>query len=259
MIRRFYILLAAAVMAAISAGAQSLATQADSAYNSGDFAKAQELYEQAATIDGVSPQLYYNMGNTAYRQGHLGQAVLYYERALKLDPSMSDARANLAFVNTKIIDKPEDDSSFLGNLHQSISSFMSPNAWAWTAFTLFLLVLGCVALYIFSAGIAWRKAGFFGGFVIMLSFIYALVIAAQTSSAPYSMDRAVIIVPTSNLSTSPGSSAAAAKIIPVHEGTAVEITDSTSIPGQHGMETWYDVKINNSTRAWVKSNDVEKI
>lgn len=246
-------------MAAISAGAQSLATQADSAYNSGDFAKAQALYQQAASVDGVSPQLYYDMGNTAYRLGNLGQAVINYERALKLDPSMSDARANLDFVNTKILDKPEDDSSFLGNLHQSITSAMSPNAWAWTAFALFILVLGCVALYIFSANIAWRKAGFFGGFSLLVLFTYATVISAQTSSAPFRMDRAVIIVPTSNLSTSPGSSAAAAKIIPVHEGTAVEITDSTSIPGQSGMETWYDVKINNSTRAWVKAADVEKI
>lgn len=259
MIRRIYILIAAAMMAALSASAQSLAAQADSAYNSGDFAKARELYSQAASIDGVSPQLYYNMGNAEYRLGRLGQSVLCYERALKLDPSMDDARANLAFVNTKILDKPEDDSSFLGNLHQSIMAGMSPNAWAWTAFTLFILILGCVALYIFSAGIAWRKAGFFGGFILLLAFAYATVIAAQTSSAPYRSDRAVIIVPTSNLSTSPGSSATAAKIIPVHEGTAVEIVDSTSIPGQRGMETWYDVKINNSTRAWVKSADVEKI
>lgn len=246
-------------MAAISASAQSLAAQADSAYNSGDFAKAQELYQQAADADGVSPQLYYNMGNTAYRLGSLGQAVLNYERALKLDPSMTDARANLDFVNTKILDKPEDDSSFLGNLHQSIKALMSPNAWAWTAFALFILVLGCVAMYIFSANIAWRKTGFFGGFALMALFVYATVISAQTSSAPFSMHRAVIMVPTANLSTSPGTSSAAAKIIPVHEGTAVEITDSTAIPGQSGMETWYDVKINNTTRAWAKATDVEKI
>lgn len=240
----------------MAAGAQSLAVQADSAYNKGEFQLAEELYIQAATNQGVSPQLYYNLGNTHYRLGHLGKAVVYYERALQLDPSMADARSNLDFVNTQILDKPEDDSTFLGNLHRSISSWLSPNGWAWLAFALFAAMLLCAALYIFATAVLARKTGFFGGFILLIAFVYSLVIAAQTSAAPYSHVRAVVIQPTANLSTTPGATADGTKIIPVHEGTVLEIVDSMAVPGS---PMWYDVKINNATRAWVSSADVEKI
>lgn len=248
------------MLAAASIAASPLTERADSAYASEDFVNAVRLYHQAMVNEGVSPQLYYNLGNSYYRIGKLGRAVINYERALALDPSMSDARANLDFVNTKILDKPEDDSTFLGNVHHGLKSVMSPDAWAWTAFGLFMLMLGCVALYIFSGNVPMRKLGFFGGFVVLIIFIYAFVAAAQTASAPFSHNRAVVVVPTTNMSTSPGSNTGKnAKIVPIHEGTVVEIIDSIAIPGETVSPLWYDVKINNSTRAWVRSTDVEKI
>ncbi len=251
----------AIVMASLSAKADSLAQQADSAYNHEDFAQAVRLYHQAMTEEGISPELYYNLGNSYYRIGKLGQAVIYYERALKLDPSFADARTNLQFVNTKIIDKPEDDSTFLDNLHRSISNIIDPNAWAWTAFCLFVLLLVCIGLYAFSPSVNIRKLGFFGGFVVLLVFIYSLVIAAQTANAAQDHKYAVIIVPTSNMGTAPGTARTDknSKIIPIHEGTVVEIVDSLVLPGEASSPLWYDVKINNSTRAWVRSADVEKI
>ena len=91
--------------------------QADSAYNKKNFQDALYYYQAAAEKDGVSSDLYYNMGNTYYRLGDLGHAVLNYRRALALDPSNEEARLNLEFVRTKITDKPEDDSTFLRNVH----------------------------------------------------------------------------------------------------------------------------------------------
>lgn len=237
----------------------TLAQQADSAYNNNDYYAAVGLYHQAMNKEGTSAQLYYNLANSYYRIGKLGKSVLYYNRALAVDPSMDDARANLEFVNKQIIDKPDDDSTFLGSVHRGIMRVMSPDAWAWTAFGLFVLMLAAAALYIFSGRIALRKLGFFGGFVLIVLFIYAVVIAAQSSSLPYDHSRAVVITPTSNFSTSPGNSEEGSKIIPVHEGTVVEIVDSITLPDQSASPLWYEVKINSSTRVWARSNDLEKI
>ncbi len=258
--KKILAIILASFVGSVAMNAMSLAAQADSAYNHEDFVQAVRLYHQAITADGVSPELYYNLGNAYYRIGKMGRAVIYYERALKLDPSFQDARTNLEFVKTKIIDKPEDDSTFLGNVHQGIAAWMSPDAWAWTAFCLFMLVLGCIALYIFSANVNVRKLGFFGGGIAVIIFFYTLIIATQTAQAPYRHNTAVIIVPTANMSTQPGSHTGKNnKIIPVHEGTVVEIVDSMAIPGESSSPMWYDVKINNATRAWVRSADVEKI
>lgn len=254
-----FILAFAAIITAICCQASALTQQADTAYAHQDYAAAVQLYHKAIASDGISPEVYYNLGNAYYRLGKPGRAVLYYSRALQLDPSMQDARDNLAFVNTRILDKPEDDSTFLGNLHSGILAKMSPDAWAWTAFILFAAVLGCTAIYIFSSNVPMRKFGFFGGFVITALFIYSLTAAAQTAAAPFDRSKAVIVVPTANLSTAPGASSGKdAKIIPLHEGTVVEITDSTTVPGD-ASPLWYDVKINNSTRAWARATDLERI
>ena len=107
--------------APIAATAASPAQQADSAYNKEDYRGAISLYKQAIDSDGVSADIYYNLGNAYFRNGQPGMAVVSYERALKLEPSHTDARHNLAFVRSRIQDLPEDDSSFLVNLHHGIS------------------------------------------------------------------------------------------------------------------------------------------
>lgn len=257
--RRIFLAVFVFFICVYASHAQSLAIQADSAYNHQDYNTAVRLYHQAINNEGVSPQLYYNLGNAYYRVGKLGRSVLFYRRALKLDPSFSEARDNLAFVNTQILDKPEDDSSFLGNLHRSILEKISPNAWAWTAFALFAVTLLMAALYVFAGNIAFRKLGFFGGFIFLALFIYALTIAHQSSSGAYNTSFAVIITPTSNLSTSPGGQNENSKIIPLHEGTVVEITDSIVLPSETSSPLWYNVKINNSTSAWARSADLERI
>ena len=64
-----------------------LITQADSAYNADDFRQAADMYLNVIQQEGPSAKLYYNLGNTYYRLGEMGNAVIAYERALRLDPS----------------------------------------------------------------------------------------------------------------------------------------------------------------------------
>lgn len=251
---------AALAMGIASASAATLAQQADSAYMAEDYARAADLYSRSIAEEGPAADTWYNLGNAHWRQGHAGQAIIGYERALRIDPSHADARTNLDFVRTKIQDLPEDDSAFLSNLHDSITAWMSPDAWAWTAFALFLAVAGMAALYIFAPGVIARKTGFFGGIVLLFLCIYAIVVASRTASAVDRHDHAVVTVPTTLLSSTPKASQSATdKVVAIHEGTKVEIVDSVMAPGAEGAEQWYDVKINNSTRAWLKAKDVERI
>lgn len=254
------ILLIYILASTIGALASDLTAEADSAYNKEDYRLAIRLYLQAIDDEGISPEIYYNLGNAYYRIDELGKSVLYYQRALNLDPSMKDARANLEFVKTKIADKPEDDSSFLGNVHEGIISAFTPNAWAWIAFVLFASLIGSLATYIFTNNVTLRKVGFFGGFVILVIVIYVSVVAFQSANAFRNSGKAVVTVPTANLRTMPGASLQDnEKVIPIHEGTILEITDSMTMPGETASPKWYDVKINNSTRAWVNASDVERI
>lgn len=244
----------------VAANAKSLAEQADDAYNKKDFRQALALYRQAMDRDGVSSQLYYNMGNACYRLGDMGHAVLNYKRALQLDPSNSDARTNLEFVKSHLTDKPEDDSSFLGNVHKSIIAWFTPDVWAWVAFLLFVVTMSALALYMFAGNVKLRKAGFFGGFILLAVFVYALVVAWTAAAGTGSHGTAVVTVASTNLRSTPSSSNSKYdKVVPIHEGTELEIVDSLATPDDPTTPLWYDVKLNNTSRAWVAAVDVEKV
>lgn len=197
-IQRLVLAVLVCIIPSITAfGADNL-RMGDAAYNKKDFNDALHYYNSALG-DGVSTELYYNIGNTQYRLGNLGQAIIAYERALKLDPSNDLARRNLEFVKTKITDRPEDDSTFLYNMHKRIVAWASPEGWAWVAFGFFVAFVGLVALYIFTSNISVRKVGFFGGLLILVIFTYALIIAWQTSDKMNSHETAVVIAPTLSL------------------------------------------------------------
>ena len=126
--KRNILLIISVVFSSILSFASPVDGQADSAYTAEQYADALALYLQAAETEGTSSDLYYNIGNTLYRQNKIGKAIIAYERALRLDPTNADARTNLDFVNSKIVDKvgergtafsngfrtPDNDCKYLG-------------------------------------------------------------------------------------------------------------------------------------------------
>lgn len=238
----------------------STAQRADSAYNAEDYRMATELYQAAIDSEGPSAELYYNLANAFYRAGKPGLAVLNYERSLRIDPTDADARQNLEFVRNHIQDRPEDDTAFFASLHRSMVMMMRPDAWAWTAFALFVLLTGAVALYIFSADVTRRKFGFFGGIILLVFFVYAIIAAADAAARARDHNEAVVVVPSTQLSSAPRAVGTSAdRTVNIHEGTVVEIIDSVHTPDDPVSPMWYNVKINNATKAWLRSIDVERI
>jgi hypothetical protein len=75
------------------------------AYLDGDYPKAIAEYRRVLETGVVHPDLFFNLGNAYYRAGKKGLAVLFYEKALDLDPSDSSASSNLAMVQKELIDR----------------------------------------------------------------------------------------------------------------------------------------------------------
>ncbi len=238
----------------------TLGQQADSAYSAEMYSKAIELYNRSIAEEGRSGDIYYNLGNAYYRADKIGKAVISYERALRIDPTHEDARVNLDFVRSRIQDRPEDDTVFLAAIHRSIVSAMGANAWAWTSFAIFVLLICAIGVYIFSTNVTLRKISFFGGIVLLFVTIYFLMVAADSRSRACSHDDAVVIVPSTQLTSAPRASRAGSdKVVTIHEGTEVQIVDSVATPDDPQSPMWYNVKINNNTKAWLRASDVERI
>lgn len=257
---RYFFTLIIALATLTVASASPLTEQADSAYAADDFTQALSLYKEAMATDGASAALWYNIGNTQYRLGETAQAILAYERALKLDPSDKYTRANLEFVASRTVDRPGDTGSFLSNTTDAIASSIKPNIWAWIAFGAFALCISAVAMYIFSHTVIVRKTGFFGSIFLLIATVITIIIAFKAAGNATAKDRAVITASATILSTSPREPKdRSEEAMLLHEGTRVEIIDSVASPADTTGLKWYDVSIDNHHRAWIKSTDVEII
>lgn len=236
---------------------EQLAQQADSAYSADNYLLAEQLYLQALKEGGSSSVLFYNLGNAYYRQGNLGKAIVNYERALKIDPTNADARTNLDFVNSKIADKQIDSGSYLDSVWNGTVGMFHPDTWAVIALVLFAIFLGAVAVYIFSSAVMVKKTSFFGGMLVFVVTVAAVIISFSAANRVNSHDYAIILPPASQLSTTPRESRSQAEqAFLLHEGTKVEIIDSLSTPTDG---TWYEVMVGRGERAWIKSTEVERI
>ena len=77
---------------------------ANAAYEAGQFQEALEAYE-ALLQDHRHFESEFNAGNAAFKMGELGRARLHYERAKLLDASNDHLQANMALLESKIVDR----------------------------------------------------------------------------------------------------------------------------------------------------------
>lgn len=96
-------------------------------FAAGDFAKAAESYQNLIDENGASAALYYNLGNSEYRLGHFGPAILAYERAKLLAPRDPDliANLNLAKKAATVFDKGRFDPRI-----EAVLNWLSLNEWS---------------------------------------------------------------------------------------------------------------------------------
>ena len=103
------ILLAVLLMAIMGIGQEyHLSLEfANRLYLDNKYEEAYEKYNQILAGGFESGEVYYNLGNTAYKLDKRGEAVLFYEKALVYLPGDPDIQYNLNLVKQQVIDRIE--------------------------------------------------------------------------------------------------------------------------------------------------------
>lgn len=238
----------------------NIMAKADSAYSAEKYPEAISLYNKAIKEYGTSSDLYYNLGDAYYRNGDLGKAMVSFKRSLRLNPTNEDARQNVQFLKTKLIDKVGESGSFFENSFDALSNLASSNTWAWISFGLFMVVVAGVILYLFNNVVLIRKFGFFGGILCFILLLVSISLSVHGRNLSLANNEAVIIVPSTILSTSPRQPKDRnEEAMLLHEGTVVKILDTVSSGSGANAVKWCWVEVDNSHRAWIKSSDIEII
>lgn len=231
--------------------------RANQAYKQELYNEALKLYLQEAEQTGVSSDMYCNIGDTYYRLKDNVHAVLFYERALLLDPSNNDARFNLEFVRSKMQLPDDAGDSWFSNWVDRTVSRLSSNAWAIIAIVTFLLLLAGLAAYMFLDNVLMRKIGFFGGAVMLVATILANLAAFHVYHKATDGAGAIIMPESVTLSTAPRAPRdKQEEAFELQQGTRVEIVDSIS---DKANGKWLQVSTAGGHKAWLNAKDVEII
>lgn len=221
--------------------------EGNAAYNEGYYEEALSKYNQIVDSGYESASLYYNMGNACYKAKDYPNAIVYYEKALKLDPGNEDVRANLEIANMAIVDKIEPiPQSFLLRWWNSLKSLFAVDGWAWLSVISFAMVLLCLFLFLMARRRGLRKLGFFAGLVLVIVFALSIVFAMEKYHDLKVQDEAVVITPTVTVKSSPNVSSV--DLFVLHEGSKVKILDAT--------EEWNKIKIADGSVGWLQAKDV---
>ena len=89
----------------LTAQNELLFSQANEAYNKGNYTKAVELYENIEKTGNVSENLYFNLANSYYKLQKIAPSIYNYEKALSLAPNNQDILDNYRFAKNMRIDQ----------------------------------------------------------------------------------------------------------------------------------------------------------
>lgn len=116
-------------------------------------------------------QIYYNLGNTYYRQGELGKAILNYRRAERLMPRNADLHANLRLVKGSTEDKEVSHEIPVAVRRIFFWFFLlNQNEITMLAISLYVILMALLFVFI-TLRYAWLKRiiiGFSAGLLVML-------------------------------------------------------------------------------------------
>lgn len=228
----------------------TLWSQALDAHQNGDLPHAIATYQQLLDQEHTAPELHNNLGLAYYQNGELGEAILHFERALRLSPNNEDARHHLTAAQQRIVVPIKSQKSItLMQLWQNTYHFLTPLGWALLVFILLTIAAGLTIHAIlkghapsFPPNIRWSIG------LIALA-VLPLLLGHACHSDQIDQSRAVVLAPQVGLRAHPELSSPEMDLI--SEGNTLRILDQ--------RRDWVQVALPNYRVGWVPASLVTRI
>jgi tetratricopeptide (TPR) repeat protein len=269
------LLVLAAAHGAVATAAESNTPEAlfaagNAAYEAGAYPDAIDRYLEVANSGIENADLYYNLGNAYFKAGDLGRSVLWFERALRIEPRNEDARANIAMVRSLLRDQqlvpPQGgvrNAALAWHRRLSISESAAVACGFYALFCIAALVLifrrsRPVAMFYRRA--SWLSPARLFGLTMTQDLVVGMVLTALltivfagSAYAKVQDSREALrgVVVTEEVAVYSGPSQDATIQFKIHEGTIVAVRD--------GRGGWVRVDLPGDLSGWVEETTVEKI
>ena len=246
MIKKLFIFLFT-LLAGINLSAnEPLLDSAESSYSASNFETAIQHYQSILKKGLSSPDIHYNLGNCYFRSGELGNAILYYEKALKIDPSHENSAFNLTLAKTKRIDKFDEVPQFSFDVVLiGLNKYISHNYASILGSTLIVFAALC---YIYAKKIKIKKLIYLARIVVTIGFLITFI-AWKQQSAVNDYKAGIVVVKSSNIFSEPNPNSTL--LFEIHEGTKIEILSASG--------NWLNIKAPNNSVGYIEKLNLREI
>jgi len=224
--------------------------QANDCYQNNQFEEAILMYTNVVDLHFESAALYYNLGNAYFKSGDPARALLWLERALRLDPNNEDIIHNIAFIQQKLIDKIEVlPELFVVKWWNACSKLLTGNQWAVLSIIMCSLFALCFLL-ILIIRVSWiRSTSIFIAILALFLTIFSVIFAKKETTRYIQSLEGVIIQHVINVKSTPNEKGS--DLFVIHSGLKVGITDQ--------LNEWVEIRLPNGEKGWILAEQVEKI
>lgn len=219
-------------------------------YQNQQYEDALSSYKNIADQGFESEVLFFNLGNTYFRLNRLGYAILYYEKALLLDPNDEDINYNLKLANVRTVDKiSEVPKLFIVEWWDLFVSLLSPSGWLQVVFALYLIVLILVGIYFISSRYLIKRTGLLCGSVGFVLLLFFLIVFISAYLRDTTSEYGILVKSVETVKISPDEKSNDAFVI--HEGVKFELEDE--------LQGWTKIKLADGKVGWLPGRTFESI
>lgn len=237
---------------------EELYKKANELYQQEEYSKAINTYRQIIGKDFESWEVYYNLGNSYFRYGDIGHAILNYERAKRLAPQNEDILHNLKIANLSIVDKVEDPPKFfvikvLDDFLAFTGLKMNLDQLTRVMLIVYLIFMALVLIRLIALKKLTRRRIFYA---ILPIFVVLAILFTAFQVQVYSMsdyNEAIIVVDKVDVMSSPDEGAT--QVFTLHQGVKVKVEKFL----KKDTEGWIEIKLADGKNGWVLDAVVERI
>lgn len=230
--------------------ADELFAKGNSLYQRDNYEAAIEQYKLIDELELQSDALFFNLGNSYYKLNKVAPAIYYFEKALKLNPSNTDAKTNLAFANRMTIDAIDVlPKTIFQDFSDAVIYKLTYDTWAKmaVAFSFF----GALIFLLYHFSYSSRKKLLY--FNLSILSVVLLIISLSFSFKAYdytaNTKMAIIFKQSTEIKNAPTLNSDT--VFKLHEGTKVEILDE--------IDDWKKIKLTDGKIGWLIADYLKEI
>ena len=212
------------------------------AYRENRFAEAVSAFSSLAD-DGIkNGRLFYNLGNAHLKNGDIGHAILWYERALKLMPHDPDLKFNREYARSLTRDETEDRELALVRIIFFWKYLLSQTQIQWAAI-IFNLIFWTLAIARMIRGKKYFQTP--GHILLVLALVFTLTALYNDYEA--NCIREGVILP-DTVSIRSGLTDDSTELFVLHTGARVKI--------DREKDHYIRIRFSEDKIGWIKKSDV---